>query len=93
MAYYLRLGDLVRLTGNEWQAEFRDLVGLVTNQYKTPFEDLNEEPRWQVTTPMGHVVVFAEEVDVVQDVDGEDYAKAHPSRWGLGLVEGEEVHC
>lgn len=92
MAYYLHTGDLVRLSGAEWQPEFRDLVGLVTKQYKTPFEDLDDDPRWQVTTAMGHVVVFAEEVDIVQDVDGEDHGEAHPCRWGSSVVEGKEVH-
>lgn len=92
MAYYMHPGDLVRLAGAEWQPEFRDLLGLVTKQYKTVFDNLDEDPRWQVMTIRGPVVVFAEEVDVVQDADGEDYADAHPCSWGPGSVEGEEVH-
>lgn len=93
MAYYLHPGDLVRLSGAEWQPEFRGLLGLVTKQYKTPFDDLSEEPRWQVTTTSGVVVVFAEEVDVVQDVDGEDHGDANPCRWGPRRMEKQEVHC
>ena len=92
MAYYLHPGDLVRLTGRDWQPQYRGLVGLVTKQYKTVFGDLSEDPRWQVTTPLGRVVVYAEEVDIVQDADGEDYADTHPCSWGPGSVEGKEVH-
>lgn len=92
MAYYMHPGDLVRLSGEEWQPEFRDLLGLVTKQYKTAFDNLDEDPRWQVMTIRGPVVVFAEEVDVVQDVDGEDHGEAHPCSWGPSVVEGKEVH-
>lgn len=82
----------MRLSGEDWQAEYRDLLGLVTNQYKTPFEDLSADPTWQIMTIKGPVVALADEVDVVQDVDGEDYADTHPCSWGSGSVEGKEVH-
>ena len=68
MKYLLETGDLVITRGPDWAPGWRDIVGLVTERYKPGF-DTDDEPRWKVVTGQGDVVVYRDEVDILNDYD------------------------
>jgi len=77
VTYLLRPGDLVITRGPDWAVGWRDIVGLVTERYESGF-DADDEPRWKVVTGQGDVVVYRDEVDILNEhVDGAHHEKPH----------------
>lgn len=79
MSYLLSPGDLVITVGDEWQPGWLGVVGIVLTRYEE--HDRSDEPRWRVITPQGDIVVFREEVDVINDANGENHEESNTCGW------------
>lgn len=75
MRHSLRPGDLIVTTGECWSPGWKGIVAFVLEQYRSEF-DGPTHPRWRAMTAHGDIVVFRDEVDILNDhVDGAYYAK------------------
>ncbi len=91
MRYLLCPGDLVVTRGPDWAQGWRDIVGLVVERYASGF-DSDDEPRWRVVTGQGDVVVYRDEVDIINEDDhGAHHAKPHARRRRSRSVDGPKV--
>lgn len=79
MRYTLWPGDLVITRGADWADSWRNVVCLIVERYDSGY--LDDEPRWRAMTPMGDVVVYRDEVDILnEDDNGAHHAKPHARR-------------
>lgn len=64
MSHRIGPGDLVMTVGGTWSLDWRNTVALIIKQYG-PRQFVSDEPRWLAMTGMGEIVVYADEVDII----------------------------
>jgi hypothetical protein len=73
--HLLRPGDLIVTTGDHWSVDWKGIVAFVIEKYRPEF-DGDDEPRWRAMTAQGDIIVFRDEVNILNEhADGAHHAK------------------
>ena len=91
MRHLLRPGDLIVTSGDHWSPGWKGIVALVLEKYRPEF-DGDAGPRWRAMTAKGDIVVFRDEVNILNEhVDGAHYAKPNTFRRRSGSMGRKKV--